>query len=322
MVTDTNNSLPPPIYETTPDVDIDFSFLVSNQENKRYPLLQGRYGIFDFEWSASNNTTVITCATFSDNFGNKISKHILDFNTESPERDLLLWINSQIKSYVLTFGWASTEAKSKKGAGIDSDLAILDTRCRYHGTASLVKIITTNNGNRYATINDYNHVHLDVCKMVSNEIMMGVNKDHGIIYNSNTLNDVSEAYFGVGKGKLEGLTGVDIEKESKEKQIKYNAHDVDLTRKILQHDNYEILDLYYMISKVAKLKFNVACHRGATTYWQSIIDNTSYKLPTGIYRINYQGTLVFDPEQSKTIGDYKNIYSVDFNSLYPNCKFR
>lgn len=37
--------------------------------------------------------------------------------------------------------------------------------------------------------------------------MIGVNKDHGIIYNSKKLGDVGEAY-GYG-GKLEELTGVD-----------------------------------------------------------------------------------------------------------------
>jgi hypothetical protein len=57
------------------------------------------------------------------------------------------------------------------------------------------------------TIKDPNHVHLDVFKIVSNQIMIGVNNDHGIIYNSKKLGDVGEAY-GYG-GKLEELTGVD-----------------------------------------------------------------------------------------------------------------
>jgi DNA polymerase elongation subunit (family B) len=196
-------------------------------------------------------------------------------------------------------------------------LATLHKRCKYHKIPSLVEIKSTQRGARYAVFKDPNYIHLDLYKIVSNQIMVGVNKEHGIIYNSNKLGDVGEAYdYG---GKLEDLTGVDaITKGSKEELLKYNARDVDLTRQILQHNNYEILDLFYMISKVSGVKYNIACHGGSTIYWQSIIDNTNYQIPTGIPMVPYQGALVFDPENAGTVGDYRNIYSVDFMSLYPD----
>jgi hypothetical protein len=153
--------------------------------------------------------------------------------------------------------------------------------------------------------------------VVTNQTMQGVNKEHGIIYNTNKLGDVGEAY-GYG-GKLEELTGVDaVKKSSKEILLQHNGRDVDLTRQILQHNNYEILDLFYIISKVAKIRFGLACHSGPTLAWASIIDDTGYDIPKALPMMPYKGALVFDPEKAETVGDYRNIYSVDFTSLYPN----
>jgi hypothetical protein len=88
--------------------------------------------------------------------------------------------------------------------------------------------------------------------------MIGVNEKHGIIYNTNKLGDVAQAY-GYG-GKLDDLTAIDAVKySSKDVLLRYNARDVNLTRQILQHENYEILDLFYLISKVAKIRFALAC---------------------------------------------------------------
>jgi DNA polymerase elongation subunit (family B) len=74
-----------------------------------------------------------------------------------------------------------------------------------------------------------------------------------------------------------------------------------------------------MISKVAKIPFNLACHASPTIYWASIIDNTGYEIRKAVRgnKIPYQGALVFDPVRAGTVGDYRNIYSVDFTSLYP-----
>jgi DNA polymerase elongation subunit (family B) len=129
---------------------------------------------------------------------------------------------------------------------------------------------------------------------------------------------VAQAY-GYG-GKLDDLTAIDAVKySSKDVLLRYNARDVNLTRQILQHENYEILDLFYLISKVAKIRFALACHSGPTIAWASVIDNTGYELPRLPEKamIPYRGALVFDPERAETIGDYRNIYSVDFTSLYP-----
>jgi DNA polymerase elongation subunit (family B) len=302
-----------PNYEFVPNVDIDFSFLVSDEGSRRYPLLQKRYGIFDFEWRADGT---FLCATFSDNLGNKVQQHVDDFGGD--EEELLRWIIEQIRSYRLTFGWGSTVAKRKDGSDFDSDLAMLHKRCKRYHIPSMVEIKMARSGKCYAVFKDPNYIHIDVCSAVSNPIMIGVNEKHGIIYNSNKLGEVSEAY-GYG-GKLQGLTGVDaVTKGSKEQLLAYNASDVDSTRKILQHNNYEILDLYYMISKVANIPFNMACHARSTKCWESIINNTNYEIPRAVRgnRIEYQGALVFDPERAGTLGDYTNIHSVDFTSLYP-----
>jgi hypothetical protein len=63
-------------YEFIPKLDIDFSFLTTNG-SARCPLLKGKYEIFDFEWEPGSQ--VMLCATFSDNLGNKVQKHIEDF---------------------------------------------------------------------------------------------------------------------------------------------------------------------------------------------------------------------------------------------------
>jgi DNA polymerase elongation subunit (family B) len=306
---------PPSIeYEFEPQLDINFSFLANDKNARRYPLLKGKYGIFDFEWQSVSQ--VMLCATFSDNLGNKVQRHIEDFPVGG-EEDLLRWIIRQIKSYVLTFGWNSTSAKSRDGGGIDSDLAMLHKRCKNYKIPSIVEIRTPHKDMSYAAIKDTNHVHIDVFKTVINQIMIGVNKEHGIIYNTHKLGDVSIAY-GYG-GKLGDLTGVEAVARSKEELLAYNANDVDMTRQILQHNNYEILDLFYLISKISKISFNLACHSGPTIAWASVIDNSGFSIPKELPMMPYQGALVFDPEHGQTVGDYRNIYSVDFASLYPNC---
>jgi hypothetical protein len=64
--------------------------------------------VSDFEWDPATQTML--CATFSDEKGNKVQKHIEDFSVGG-EEDLLRWIVDQFKSYKLTLDGTQRQRK-------------------------------------------------------------------------------------------------------------------------------------------------------------------------------------------------------------------
>jgi DNA polymerase, archaea type len=143
-----------------------------------------------------------------------------------------------------------------------------------------------------------------------------------MIYN-NRYRDLSLATISkalLNEGKLEELSGLQIQNLPKEKQVAYVAQDANLTMKLSKHNNYEILDLMNAISIITKVPFDRICHTGISTWWKNIINeklnNGDCKTPMArVEKRKYRGGLVIEPVR----GDYKNqsVYVLDVKSLYP-----
>jgi DNA polymerase I len=143
-----------------------------------------------------------------------------------------------------------------------------------------------------------------------------------MIYN-NRYRDLSLATISkalLNEGKLEELSGLQIQNLPKEKQVAYVAQDANLTMKLSKHNNYEILDLMNAISIITKVPFDRICHTGISTWWKNIINeklnNGDCKTPIArVEKRKYRGGLVIEPVR----GDYKNqsVYVLDVKSLYP-----
>ena len=98
---------------------------LSNQitsDTKRYERLLGSWCAFDLEWDSK--TQEIYAAAIVDNEDNQYVKHISDFiqNGDSPEKQLVQWINAELLKYPLIFGWYSSGVRSQDGTGRNSDL--------------------------------------------------------------------------------------------------------------------------------------------------------------------------------------------------------
>ena len=96
-------------------------------DNKRYERLLGPWCAFDLEWDSK--TQEIYAAAIVDNDGDQYVKHISDFiqNGDSPEKQLVEWINAELLKYPLIFGWYSSGVRSQDGPGRNSDLKVLDS---------------------------------------------------------------------------------------------------------------------------------------------------------------------------------------------------
>ncbi len=119
-----------------------------------------RYVAFDLEWStrkeqlsdpliAADAPTQITAAAFVDNLGNHIVRHIADFSdSDNPEYELLLQIIQELTKYEYSIGWYTTgvaqyhEDTQEYLDGVDSDLAVLHSRCIANGIDSIINLST------------------------------------------------------------------------------------------------------------------------------------------------------------------------------------
>ena len=86
-------------------------------------------------------------------------------------------------------------------------------------------------------------------------------------YRGYGLNEVASAYLQNGEGKLDGLSGYNIEAEPADKQIVYCLQDAQLCMKLIQRKDYELLQILYNISKEVNLNFFDTCNSGSTLQW-------------------------------------------------------
>jgi hypothetical protein len=221
-----------------------------------------RYAAFDLEWitpsdesssagfAAANLTgTKITSAAFVDSNGVSKVLHISDYSdSDSPEYELLVDINKELLKYDYSFGWYSTgvaiyhEDTQEYLEGVDSDLAVLHSRCLGNGVDSIV---------------DFNHKgipyirgqkHIDLYNVFGKPMVQTTIFKN--LYRTLKLDDVSKAVLGdnleVLSGKYKGLTGKDAQILPIEEQKKYVLRDAELVMQLSKHNNSEVLDAIHI----------------------------------------------------------------------------
>jgi hypothetical protein len=175
--------------------------------------LSDRYVAFDFEWSSRRERpdidlpSQLTAAAFVDNLSNSLVLHISDFsNSDNPERELIARINQELTKYDCSIGWYSTgvaiyhEDTQEHLDGVDSDLAVLHSRCLANGIDSIVDFST-----RIPHIRGQKHIDLHSVfgkPMVQTAIFNNA-------YRTLKLDEVSKAVLEDDKeaGKYNGLSG-------------------------------------------------------------------------------------------------------------------
>ncbi|MFZ0327726.1 MAG: DNA polymerase domain-containing protein, partial [Nitrososphaeraceae archaeon] len=135
----------------------------------------------------------------------------------------------------------------------------------------------------------------------------------------------------VARGMLEGYskyvsgsTGIKITGENVlqfpiEEQKSYVLRDAELVIKLIERNNYEILNILRCIANIAGLDFRQVCHAGVGKAWESIIykiiQSGECQRPTtiGMAKKKYSGALVLEPEPKSyttpiEIFDVKGLY--------------
>ena len=263
------------------------------------------------------------------------ARHITDFQSPEPEKELVKWFIQEILQYQLTIGWYSKGVRIQNDDGTwkgkDSDLKVLDTVCKYYNIPSI--IIFDRRGNPYvrgyswklcelspndAAINKYSYYyHTDLYKVYSKKFLRYILYHN--VYKDLSLDSVSKAIL--GEGKYQEFDGLQIQKMTKQEELEYVSQDARLVMKLSQHDDFKILDLMNAISLISKIPFDKVCHTEVSTWWTKMIEDA---VVNGKCRINYgelakkaySGGFVLKPK----VGFYKKdpVYVLDVKSLYPS----
>jgi hypothetical protein len=120
---------------------------------------------------------------------------------------------------------------------IDSDLKHVENNCAKVGLEE-----------RFAKLKERTKF-IDLYKIFSNRVVQGfLQATYDTDYRGYGLDEVSAAYLQNGEGKLDGLSGNNIELEPADKQIEYCLQDAQLCMKLIQKNDYELLQIPYKIS--------------------------------------------------------------------------
>ncbi|MGA9154729.1 MAG: hypothetical protein WBZ36_29450 [Candidatus Nitrosopolaris sp.] len=110
---------------------------------------------------------------------------------------------------------------------------------------------------------------LDVYRIYHNETVDNFLKTaYNVKYRGETLDATAKAFL--GKGKLEGISGVNVEFLPPEEQLSYCFQDSLLCYELLQQKNFELLQKLYEISQEIKKPFFETCNAKWPTMWWSL----------------------------------------------------
>ena len=116
------------------------------------------------------------------------------------------------------------------------------------------------------------------------------------------------------------ITGENVLQFPIEEQKRYVLRDAELVIKLIERNNYEILNIFRCIADIAGLDFKLVCHAGVGKAWESIIygmiQNGECQRPAmvGLEKRKYSGALVLESEP-KSYSNPIEIFHV--KGLYP-----
>ena len=123
----------------------------------------------------------------------------------------------------------------------------------------------------------------------------------------------------ISKSTVIKITGENVLQFSIEEQKSYVLRDAELVIRLIERNNYEILNILQCIADIAGLDFKQVCHAGVGKAWESIIYRMiqlgECQRPTmvGLEKRKYSGALVLEPEPKSyttpiEIFDVKGLY--------------
>ena len=310
---------------TTTTTTTTHSYYLRNSEN-----IPGfnKFAAFDCEWYREDlkiniengRAGKIYCFCLVDNQGVTKTLHINQFGGDATK--FLLSILEVIKTYDTLVGYAILAKKNeyKKGS-IDGDVEILRRNFEHIGYS--LKFEECKSKVKF----------LDLHGIFScNSTKAFLAAAENIVYRTETLHDVATAYL--KEGKLGNIKGTEAEFLEPEKQMAYCLQDAVLCLKLVEKDNFRLLQIFHNISKEIspyqdffdtcnnakptswwhiKLKqLNYQKVEGEVAKWQNdhIIKDENGKPKKGV---PYIGGKVFDPIP----GLHKNVITYDVGSMYP-----
>jgi DNA polymerase elongation subunit (family B) len=281
----------------------------------------------------------IFAAGFYSNTGFKEAIHLEDSKFQNDEVKFIRYIVYKILSFqgIIT-GWYLA----------NSDLVILDEVCKHIGITSPVgfyevPLIRTNNEENENVDNSDEDIpgdNIEDPEVISypyfkDKQIIDMYKvfHHGFVKNSIyplkyrdlQLDTVATVMIGCGKYISEStdfkITGENVLQFSREEQKKYVLRDAELVIKLIERNNYEILNILRCIAEISGLGFRLLCHAGVGKAWEAIIYRmiqagqcSTPDSPESLKKRKYSGGFVLQPEPKSYITP---IEVFDVKSLYP-----
>ena len=212
-------------------------------------------------------------------YGNTKVLDIADFAfSNNRQQDFLLAIRNKLLLYNYSFAWGSKAVKYKNEKtgnleGIDGDLVVLDTNFRLNGIESIISydkfigIPYIKCGN-YCNSNGSSTINIDLLKVFVKPLVKYVIFKNR--YKSLHLQDVSTALLGYGKL----ASGKDVMNLSVAERKAYCQHDAHIVADLLKIKNGDILKIMQVIAHHSGLRLDEVCHRGMTSIWNKILNDS------------------------------------------------
>jgi DNA polymerase elongation subunit (family B) len=193
----------------------------------------------------------------------------------------------------------------------------------------------TDNCNKVGLSNRFSRIKsriefLDAAKIFKNRTVKGFLKAADKIdYREENLDSVAKAY--VGKGKLEGISGIFVETLTPDKQLDYCLQDACLCYELLQKKNFELLSILSEIGNEVGLSFFDTCNAGySTAWWEPKLKSINFQEPSSEIQRWIKENMTYDKKGKKTgvkylggyvvepkLGRHFGAVSYDVSSMYP-----
>jgi DNA polymerase elongation subunit (family B) len=290
-----------------------------------------KFAAFDCEWYREDlksniengSAGKIYCFCLIDSQGVTRTLHINQFGGNATK--FLLSILKVIESYNTLIGYAILAKKNQyKNGSIDGDVEIL--RRNFESIGYSLKFEECKSKVKF----------LDLHSIFScNSTKAFLAAAENIVYRTETLHDVATAYL--KEGKLENIRGTEAEYLEPDKQVAYCLQDAALCLKLVQKDNFRLLQIFHNISnEISPYQdfFDTCNNAKPTSWWRNKLRLVGYQRVQGEVAkwqndhiikdengrpkkgVPYVGGKVFNPIP----GLHKNVITYDVGSMYPTVR--